>query len=113
MELVIKNQVLMRVGPLLVAAVAFAVHGLAGQELTPATAFAALALFSGIGHPFHVLPKCISLISSARASMERISSFLQQEELSSAAVVEPDRPVTICTLGDLNNDVTVHTKTGL
>lgn len=103
----------MRVGPLLVAAAAFSVHVLAGHELTPATAFAALALFSGIGHPFHVLPKCISLISSARASIERISSFLQHEEVPPTAVICPDQPNVLRTFRDMDNDVTVHIKTGL
>ena len=89
-ELTVKNQVMMRVGPLAVAAVAFGVNALAGRELTPATAFSALALFSGIGHPFHVLPKCISLLASARASIERLAAFLELESVSNPPFLEYD-----------------------
>jgi ABC-type multidrug transport system fused ATPase/permease subunit len=77
----VQNQVLMRAGPLAVALASFAAGALAGRPLTAPDAFTALALFNGIGHPFHVLPKCVSLLASAKASVERLQGFLEQPEL--------------------------------
>ena len=73
-ELTVANQVLMRLGPMLVGLLSFAVNALAGRELTPATAFSSLALFSGIGHPFHgkhtaALPFPLSLSLSLSLSV--------------------------------------------
>ena len=120
-ELTVQNQVLMRVGPLAVALVAFGVHALAGYELTPAAAFAAVALFSGIGHPFHVLPKCVALLASARASVERLAALLESEEESQllpqplvTAGPEPELAITDGEFGvGLPHVVTLRTSPGL
>ena len=116
--LTVKNQVLMRIGPLAVALVAFGVHALAGKELTPARAFAAVALFSGIGHPFHVLPKCVALLASARASVERLAVVLEcYEELPMPLVTAGSEPELTITDGDFGDDllhgVTMHASQGL
>ena len=116
--LMVKNQVLMRVGPLAVALVSFGVHALVGRELTPATAFAAVALFSGIGHPFHVLPKCVALLSSARASVERLAVFLENDhELATPLITagpEPELTITAGNFGDgLLQGVTMSASPGL
>lgn len=74
-----------------------------------------MALFSGIGHPFHVLPKCILLLSSARASMERLSAFLEREELPPPVTttgLEAELAVTAGDFGEILRDVMLQTRPG-
>jgi hypothetical protein len=52
------KQAVMRISPILVTLATFAAFvRWSGRELTAEKAFAALALFNTISHPFHVIPK--------------------------------------------------------
>ena len=82
------NRTLMDASPIVVALSTFSIYTLAGYSLSADQAFTALALFNLLGHPFHVLPKSISLLSDLRVTLERLQAFFRL----------PDKPV-LCIAG--------------
>jgi ABC-type multidrug transport system fused ATPase/permease subunit len=60
---------------------AFIVYALAGNELTPAIVFSALALFNSVRVPLIVFPMVVAYYADGRVSLERIREFLLAEEL--------------------------------
>lgn len=65
----------MRSSPIVVALATFTAFVLSGNKLNAQTAFAALALFNTIAHPFHVMPKAIQLYADAKVSVSCIFYF--------------------------------------
>lgn len=75
------NQAAMRTSPILVALATFTTYSVvAGRTLTPDTAFAALALFNTMSHPFHVIPKAIQLLAESSVALGRLQTFLLERE---------------------------------
>ncbi|KAG2498469.1 hypothetical protein HYH03_003722 [Edaphochlamys debaryana] len=67
-------------GPVAVALFCFGSWAIAGQTLTPAKAYTALALFSLLRFPMSFLPMLVTMIINAMIAIKRIGGFLQREE---------------------------------
>ncbi|KXZ51207.1 hypothetical protein GPECTOR_13g694 [Gonium pectorale] len=72
-------------GPVAVALFCFGSYAIAGETLTPAAAYTALALFSLLRFPMSFLPMLVTMIVNALVAIKRIQGFLQREE----AALEP------------------------
>ncbi|KAG8970070.1 hypothetical protein FRC05_000718 [Tulasnella sp. 425] len=67
--------------PTFVSIVSFFVYVWQGNELSIATAFTAIALFNMLKMPLNVIPMFIVMLLQAGVSLDRISTFLQEEEV--------------------------------
>lgn len=67
-------------GPVLVAIACFGSYTLAGDQLTTAKAYAALALFSLLRFPMSFLPMLITMMVNALVALKRIQAFLLKAE---------------------------------
>ncbi|KAI6652539.1 Multidrug resistance-associated protein 1 [Oopsacas minuta] len=72
--------------PLLVALASFATYVLAGNPLTPQTAFVALALFNIIRFPLIMIPFLIAFLVECSVSIQRMNKFLNLEDLDPNSV---------------------------
>eukprot|EP01124_Arcella_intermedia_P001250 TRINITY_DN1068_c0_g1_i11.p1 TRINITY_DN1068_c0_g1~~TRINITY_DN1068_c0_g1_i11.p1 ORF type:complete len:529 (+),score=123.68 TRINITY_DN1068_c0_g1_i11:1764-3350(+) len=61
--------------------ISFAVYTIANGTLTASVAFTALSLFDILQMPLAMLPMCIGAMVSAKVSFDRISKFLESDEL--------------------------------
>ncbi|OJT05881.1 ATP-dependent bile acid permease [Trametes pubescens] len=68
--------------PILVSVSAFFVYVASGNELTIGTAFTAIALFQMVRIPLNVIPSEIVQILQAKVSLDRIATYLDEEEVS-------------------------------
>merc|ERR1711991_1102723 len=66
--------------PLMVALSTFALYISDGTELDVATALTALSLFDILRFPLFMLPQVINNIVEAKVSVDRVQSFLLEEE---------------------------------
>ncbi|KAG8994024.1 hypothetical protein FRB90_000542, partial [Tulasnella sp. 427] len=67
--------------PTFVSIVSFYVYVQLGNELSISTAFTAIALFNMLKMPLNVIPMFIVMILQAGVSLDRISTFLQEDEV--------------------------------
>ncbi|GLI66142.1 hypothetical protein VaNZ11_009876 [Volvox africanus] len=67
-------------GPVAVALFCFGSYALAGQALSPARAYTALALFSLLRFPMSFLPMLVTMIINALVAIKRIGEFLKRDE---------------------------------
>ncbi|EJD48473.1 P-loop containing nucleoside triphosphate hydrolase protein [Auricularia subglabra TFB-10046 SS5] len=81
---------LLAASPVLCAALAFVTYSLTGHDLTPATVFTALQVFTLIEGPLISVPMSASTIMTFKASLERLSKFLNAEEVAEPFPVEPE-----------------------
>lgn len=73
--------------PLAFTITAFASYTLIeGKQLDVATGFTAIALFGMLKNPLSVLPMIINMIFQAKVSVDRINTFLQEDEVPSWVV---------------------------
>jgi len=70
------NLVITRSGTLIITLVTFAVYSLFGSSISAGNAFSALAVINILGRPLQVLPKCVSLLTDALVSCQRIESII-------------------------------------
>lgn len=68
-------------GPQFVGIVSFAVYAMAGNTLTPASAFSSLALFTLLRFPMSFLPIFITQAVNANVALTRIRLFLERGEV--------------------------------
>eukprot|EP00041_Stephanoeca_diplocostata_P028197 m.790864 g.790864 ORF g.790864 m.790864 type:complete len:1581 (+) comp23327_c0_seq3:295-5037(+) len=94
--------------PFLVSLVTFAVYTKAlGNELTPETAFVALALFNLLRFPLVMLPMLITSIVQAQVSVSRLTEFMLLAETNPDNVVRKRLPTARHELSDMDM-VSVH-----
>ncbi|KAH9922425.1 multidrug resistance-associated ABC transporter [Fomitopsis serialis] len=67
--------------PILVSVTSFFVYVVQGNELTVGTAFTAIALFNMVRAPLNVIPAWIVQILQAGVAMDRIATYLDEEEV--------------------------------
>ncbi|KAH9934375.1 uncharacterized protein B0H18DRAFT_1115081 [Fomitopsis serialis] len=67
--------------PILVWVTPFLVYVVQGHELTVDTAFTAIALFNMVRVPLNVIPAWIVQILQAGVAMDRIATYLDEEEV--------------------------------
>ncbi|KAJ7869640.1 hypothetical protein B0H13DRAFT_2202440 [Mycena leptocephala] len=68
--------------PLMISVSSFFVYVKQGNELTVATAFTALAVFNMVNVPLSVVPWIITYLLQASVALSRISTFLDEDEVS-------------------------------
>jgi ATP-binding cassette subfamily C (CFTR/MRP) protein 1 len=73
-------------GPIAVAVFCFGSFSIAGNQLSPASAYAALAYFSLLRFPMSFLPMLITMIINALVALARIQGFLVREEATQVKV---------------------------
>jgi ATP-binding cassette subfamily C (CFTR/MRP) protein 1 len=78
-------------GPVMVAVACFGAYALAGQQLTTAGAYTAMALFNLLRFPLAFLPFLITMLVNANIALKRIQAFMVKPE-SSAPVGREGMP---------------------
>ncbi|GMI66409.1 Arabidopsis thaliana ATP-binding cassette C5, multidrug resistance-associated protein 5 [Hibiscus trionum] len=73
--------------PIFVAAVTFATSILLGGQLTAGSVLSALATFRILQEPLRNFPDLVSMMAQTKVSIDRISGFLQEEELQEDATI--------------------------
>ncbi|GLT41476.1 hypothetical protein SLA2020_155370 [Shorea laevis] len=73
--------------PIFVAAVTFATSILLGGQLTAGGVLSALATFRILQEPLRNFPDLVSMMAQTKVSLDRISGFLQEEELQGDATI--------------------------
>ncbi|KAI0030296.1 hypothetical protein K488DRAFT_87904 [Vararia minispora EC-137] len=82
--------------PVLVSVVAFSVYVLSGHELSIAKAFTAIALFQMIRQPLTVLPTWLMQLVQSIVALNRISAFLEEDEVDWQVSSLKAPPVVTC-----------------
>ncbi|KAJ7977163.1 ABC transporter C family member 5 [Quillaja saponaria] len=80
--------------PIFVSAVTFATSILLGSQLTAGSVLSALATFRILQEPLRNFPDLVSMMAQTKVSLDRISSFLQEEELPEDATIVLSRGVS-------------------
>ncbi|KAE8660392.1 ABC transporter C family member 13 [Hibiscus syriacus] len=73
--------------PIFVAAVTFGTSILLGGQLTAGSVLSALATFRILQEPLRNFPDLVSMMAQTKVSLDRISGFLQEEELQEDATI--------------------------
>lgn len=73
--------------PIFVAAVTFATSIFLGSNLTAGSVLSALATFRILQEPLRNFPDLVSMMAQTKVSLDRISGFLQDEELQEDATI--------------------------
>ncbi|KAL4313312.1 hypothetical protein GQ457_01G056240 [Hibiscus cannabinus] len=73
--------------PIFVAAVTFGTSILLGTQLTAGSVLSALATFRILQEPLRNFPDLVSMMAQTKVSLDRISGFLQEEELQEDATI--------------------------
>ncbi|GKV01698.1 hypothetical protein SLEP1_g14237 [Rubroshorea leprosula] len=73
--------------PIFVAAVTFGTSILLGGQLTAGSVLSALATFRILQEPLRNFPDLVSMMAQTKVSLDRISGFLQEEELQGDATI--------------------------
>ncbi|EOA39482.1 hypothetical protein CARUB_v10008087mg [Capsella rubella] len=73
--------------PIFVAAVTFATSIFLGTQLTAGGVLSALATFRILQEPLRNFPDLVSMMAQTKVSLDRISGFLQEEELQEDATI--------------------------
>ncbi|CAL0316870.1 unnamed protein product [Lupinus luteus] len=90
--------------PIFVSAVTFATSILLGGQLTAGGVLSALATFRILQEPLRSFPDLVSTMAQTKVSLDRLSSFLQDEELQGDATI---------TLPQGTSDVAIEIKDGV
>ncbi|KAG8640262.1 hypothetical protein MANES_13G039000v8 [Manihot esculenta] len=80
--------------PIFVAAVTFGTSILLGGQLTAGGVLSALATFRILQEPLRNFPDLVSMMAQTKVSLDRISGFLQEEELQCDATLVLPRNMT-------------------
>ncbi|XP_058197384.1 ABC transporter C family member 5-like isoform X2 [Rhododendron vialii] len=80
--------------PIFVSAVTFGTSILLGGELTAGAVLSALATFRILQEPLRNFPDLVSMMAQTKVSLDRISVFLQEEELQEDATIVVPRGIT-------------------
>lgn len=80
--------------PIFVSAVTFGTSILLGGQLTAGGVLSALATFRILQEPLRNFPDLVSMMAQTKVSLDRISGFLQEEELQENATISLPRGVT-------------------
>ncbi|KAH7836915.1 hypothetical protein Vadar_007361 [Vaccinium darrowii] len=80
--------------PIFVSAVTFGTTILLGGELTAGAVLSALATFRILQEPLRNFPDLVSMMAQTKVSLDRISVFLQEEELQEDATIAVPRGIT-------------------
>ncbi|XP_021667781.2 ABC transporter C family member 5 isoform X2 [Hevea brasiliensis] len=80
--------------PIFVAAVTFGTSILLGGQLTAGGVLSALATFRILQEPLRNFPDLVSMMAQTKVSLDRISGFLQEEELQADATLVLPRGMT-------------------
>ncbi|KAK1261109.1 ABC transporter C family member 5 [Acorus gramineus] len=80
--------------PIFVSVVTFATSILLGGQLTAGGVLSALATFRILQEPLRNFPDLVSMIAQTKVSLDRISGFLQEEELQEDATIVLPRGFT-------------------
>ncbi|CAA2998140.1 ABC transporter C family member 5 [Olea europaea subsp. europaea] len=89
--------------PIFVSAVTFGTCILLGGQLTAGSVLSALATFRILQEPLRNFPDLVSMMAQTKVSLDRISGFLQEEELPEDATIVLPRGIT---------DVAIEIKDG-
>ncbi|WCJ38230.1 ABC transporter C family member 5 [Euphorbia peplus] len=73
--------------PIFVAAVTFGTSILLGAQLTAGSVLSALATFRILQEPLRNFPDLVSMMAQTKVSLDRISGFLQEEDLQGDATI--------------------------
>ncbi|GMJ00761.1 Arabidopsis thaliana ATP-binding cassette C5, multidrug resistance-associated protein 5 [Hibiscus trionum] len=73
--------------PIFVAAITFGTSILLGTQLTAGSVLSALATFRILQEPLRNFPDLVSMMAQTKVSLDRISGFLQEEELQEDATI--------------------------
>ena len=76
--------------PMLVGLITFSLFVWGGNDLTPSTAFAALALFNVMRFPLNTLPMIISLIVESSTALNRLQGYLAADEIDRKYYINND-----------------------
>jgi ABC-type multidrug transport system fused ATPase/permease subunit len=80
--------------PIFVSAVTFGTSILLGDQLTAGGVLSALATFRILQEPLRNFPDLVSMMAQTKVSLDRISGFLQEEELQEDATIVLPRSIT-------------------
>ncbi|KAL6208860.1 hypothetical protein ACLB2K_019804 [Fragaria x ananassa] len=80
--------------PIFVSAVTFGTSIFLGTRLTAGSVLSALATFRILQEPLRNFPDLVSMMAQTKVSLDRISGFLQEEELQQDATVVLPRGIT-------------------
>ncbi|WOL09935.1 ABC transporter C family member 5-like isoform X1 [Canna indica] len=80
--------------PIFVSVITFATAILLGGQLTAGGVLSALATFRILQEPLRNFPDLISMMAQTKVSLDRISGFLQEEELQDDATIVVPRSLT-------------------
>ena len=80
--------------PIFVAAITFGTSILLGTQLTAGGVLSALATFRILQEPLRNFPDLVSMMAQTKVSLDRISGFLQEEELQEDATIVLPRGIT-------------------
>ncbi|KAL6340206.1 hypothetical protein AAG906_040642 [Vitis piasezkii] len=80
--------------PIFVAAITFGTSILLGTQLTAGGVLSALATFRILQEPLRNFPDLVSMMAQTKVSLDRISGFLQDEELQEDATIVLPRGIT-------------------
>ncbi|KAH9302372.1 hypothetical protein KI387_013955, partial [Taxus chinensis] len=72
--------------PAFISAITFATAYLMGIPLTSGRVLSALAIFRILQEPIYTLPDLLSVLAQAKVSLDRVASYLQEQELLENAV---------------------------
>ncbi|XP_065874910.1 ABC transporter C family member 5 isoform X2 [Euphorbia lathyris] len=80
--------------PIFVSAVTFGTSILLGAQLTAGSVLSALATFRILQEPLRNFPDLVSMMAQTKVSLDRISGFLQEEDLQGDATIALPRGMT-------------------
>ncbi|KZW01126.1 hypothetical protein EXIGLDRAFT_719505 [Exidia glandulosa HHB12029] len=86
--------------PILSCTLTFVTYSLTGHDLTPATIFSALQLFTILRMPMLMFPAAISILAQSFASLKRMAKFISAEEAPAPFPVKPEGDIAIDIDGD-------------
>ena len=90
--------------PIFVAAITFGTAILLGGQLTAGGVLSALATFRILQEPLRNFPDLVSMMAQTKVSLDRISGFLQEEELQEDATIVLPRGITNMAIEIKNGD---------
>uniref|UniRef100_A0A803PGG4 ABC-type xenobiotic transporter n=1 Tax=Cannabis sativa TaxID=3483 RepID=A0A803PGG4_CANSA len=84
--------------PIFVSAITFGTSIFLGGQLTAGSVLSALATFRILQEPLRNFPDLVSMMAQTKVSLDRISGFLQEEELQENATITLPRGMTETTI---------------
>ncbi|KAH6765373.1 multidrug resistance-associated protein 5 [Perilla frutescens var. hirtella] len=101
--------------PIFVSAITFGTCILLGGQLTAGSVLSALATFRILQEPLRNFPDLVSMMAQTKVSLDRISGFLQEEELQEDALITLPRGISNVAIeiknGEFCWDQSSHTAT--